>query len=65
MCETGEPLHPRVNGHLFDILHQKADVSPVAEHFNSGVHPESDMKVMVVELSTTREPCLRKVKEGK
>ena len=41
------------------------DVSPVADHFNSGAHSESDMTVMVIELSYSRDPCLRKVKEGR
>ena len=40
-------------------------MSPVAEHFNGGAHSESDMTVMVIELSTSRDPCLRKVKEGR
>ena len=40
-------------------------MSPVVEHFNSGVHSVSDMKVMVIELSPSRDPCLRKVKEGR
>ena len=39
--------------------------SPVAEHYNDGPHSESDITVMVIELSTNCEPCLRKVKQVK
>ena len=63
--ETSQPLHARINGHRFDITHRRTDVSPVADHFNSGAHSESDMTVMVIELSSSRDPCLRKVKEGR
>ena len=62
MCQ---PLHTRVNGHRFDITHRRTDVSPTAEHFNSGAHSESNMTVMVTELSTSRDSCLWKVKEGR
>ena len=48
--ETSQPLHMRVNGHRYDITHQRTEESPVAEHFNSGAHEESDMTVMVIEL---------------
>ena len=40
--ETRQPLHARVDGHWYDILHRKTDVSSVAEHFNSTVHLESE-----------------------
>ena len=40
-------------------------MSPVADHFNSEAHLESDMTVMVIELSSSSDPCLRKVKEGR
>ena len=62
--ETSQPLHARVNGHQFIITQQRTDVSPVAEHFNSGVHSELDMTVMVIELSSNRVPCLQKIKKG-
>ena len=67
VSETGQPLHARVNGHQFDITQWRTYISPVAKHFNSGAHLESDMKVMVVELhvSTSCDPCLQKVKEGR
>ena len=65
MGETGQPLHARVNGDRFVIMHWSTDVSPVAEHCKSGAHSESDMMIMVIELSTSRDPCLRKVKEGR
>ena len=31
--EMGQPLHNRVSGHRFDILHRKTNESPVAAHF--------------------------------
>ena len=63
--ETSQPLHARIRGHRSDIMHRRTDVSPVAEHFNSGAHSVADMTVMVIELSPSRDPCLRKVKEGR
>ena len=63
--ETSQPLHARINGHRSDIVHRRTDVFPVAEHFNSGAHSVLDMTVMVIELSTSHDPCLRKVKEGR
>ena len=33
--ETEQPLHNRMNGHCFDIIHRQTDVSPVAAHFTS------------------------------
>ena len=65
MDETSQQLHARINGEWSDIMHQRTDVFPVAEHFNSGAHSVSDMTVMVIELSTSRDPCLRKVREGR
>ena len=59
----GEPLHARVSGHHFDIIHQRTDVSPVSEQFTSEAHLESHIKVMVSELSSTHDPCLLNVKE--
>ena len=43
-----QPLHARINGHRSDITHQRTDVSPVAEHFNSGAHAVTYMTVMVI-----------------
>ena len=39
-------------------------MSCVEEHFNRGAHSVLDMTIMVIELSTSRDSCLRKVKEG-
>ena len=63
--ETSQLLHARINGHWSNISHWRTDVSPVAEHFNSGAHSVSDMTVIVIELSTSRDPCLQKVKWGR
>ena len=58
MGETSQPPHARINGHWSDIAHRRTDVSPVAEHFNSSGHSVSNMTVMVIELSSSRDPCL-------
>ena len=63
--ETSQPLHARISGHWSDIAHWRTDASPVTEHFNSGAHWVSDMTVMVIELSTSHDPCLWKVKEAR
>ena len=63
--ETGRPLHMRVNGHRYDIVHQRPEESLVAEHFNSGAHAESEMTVMVIELARSRDSCLRKIRESR
>ena len=63
--ETGQPFHARVNGHRSDILQRRTDVSPVAEHYNSEAHSTLDMTVMGIELSTSRDSCLQKEKEGR
>ena len=59
--ETGQPFHLRVEGHRYDVSHQKTDESPVAEHFNSGTHVESDMAVMAIDLVRSRDACLQKI----
>ena len=61
--ETSQPLHVRISGNRSDITHWRTDLSPVAEHFNSSAQSVSDMTVMVVELSTGHDPCLRNAKE--
>ena len=63
--ETGQPLHMRMNGHRYDIAHRRTEESPVAEHFNSGVHEELDMTVMAIELARSRDACLRKIRESR
>ena len=48
-------------GHQYDITHRKTDQPPVAEHFNSETHTESDMAVMAIDLVRSRDACLRKI----
>ena len=55
--ETGQPLHCRINSHRFDIVHQRTDESPVAEHFNSDAHSQADM-VIIIDQIQSRDPCL-------
>ena len=54
-----------VNGHRYDIAHRRTEESPVAEHFNSGSHLESDMTVMVIELAQSRDTCVRKIRKSR
>ena len=35
-------VNMRVNDHQYDIAQWRSEESPVAEHFNSGPHKESD-----------------------
>ena len=56
--ETSQLLHVRVNGHRFDFAHLRTEVSPVAEHFNSGAHTESDVMIMVINLPPRGDSCL-------
>ena len=59
VSETSQSLHARVNGYPSDIMHRRIEVSPVAEHFNSGTHLVLGMMVMVIELSSSCDPCLQ------
>ena len=63
--ETGQPLHMRMNGHQYDIAHRRTEDSPVAEHFSSGTHKESDMAVMAIEFAQSRDACLQKIRESR
>ena len=63
--ETGQQLHMWVNGHRYAIAQQRTEESPVAAHFNSRTHTESDMSVMVIELARSRDACLRKIRESR
>ena len=47
--EMSQPLFVRVTSHQFDIAHRMTDVSPVSEHFNSRVHLELYMMVIVTD----------------
>ena len=38
-----------INNHRFDIEHQMAEESPVAEHFNGEGHTQADKAVMVMD----------------
>ena len=63
--EMGQPLHMRINGHRYDISHWRTQESPVAEHFNSGAHRESDMAVRAIEFARSRDACLRKIRKSR
>ena len=53
----------RVNGNRYDITHRRTEEFPVAAHFNSGTHVESDMLITDIELARSRDACLRKIRE--
>ena len=57
-------LHLRINGHRHDIAHRRIEDSPVAAHFNSDAHSQTDMAVMVIDQVNSRDPCLRKIRES-
>ena len=63
--ETGQPLHYRMNGHRFDISHGRIDESPVAAHFNSEGHSETDLSVMVIDVCWKKDTILRKIRESR
>ena len=63
--ETGQPLHNRVNGHRFDILHHRTNESPVAAHFNSTLHTVEDLTIMVIDQLFDQDPTLRKLRESR
>ena len=63
--ETGQPLHLRVNRHQYDITHRKTDESPVAKHFNNRTNTESNMAVMAIDLVSSHDACLRKIRESR
>ena len=47
--EPGQPLHKRMNSHSYDITHGRIEESPVAAHFTSDGHSESDLSVCVID----------------
>ena len=49
MGETGQPLHWRINGHHYNIVHGRTEVSPVVAHFNNDGHLQADRTVMVTD----------------
>ena len=61
--KTGQPPHCRINGHQHDITHLRTEESPVAKHFNSEMHSQADMGLMVIDQLWNRDPCLRKIRE--
>ena len=63
--ETGQPLHCRMNGHQFTIVHRRTDESPVAVHFNSVAHSVGDMAVIVIDQLHSLDPTLRKKRESR
>ena len=65
IVEMGQPLHNRVNGHRFDITHQRTNESPVAAHFNSMTHTVEDMTIMVIDQMFDQDPTLWKLRESR
>ena len=63
--EIGQPLHCRMNGHRSDILHRRAEVSPMATHLNSDSHSQADTTVMVIDRVNNPDSCLCKTWESR
>ena len=63
--ETGQPLHHRINGHHFDIVHCQTDVTPVAAHFTSEGHSETNLSVIVIDVCWKEDTILRKIRESR
>ena len=63
--ETGQPLHCRINSHryMYNVVHQKSNESPVAEHFNDGAHSQAGMVVMVIDLVYSHDSSMLKIRE--
>ena len=60
MGESGLPLHKRMNSHHYDVTRGKIDESPVAAHFKSDGHSESDLTVCVIDRLWTEDTIRRK-----
>ena len=63
--KTGQSLHCRINSHRYDIVYQRTEESPVAEHFNSAAHQQVDMAVMEIDQIQNHDPCLHKIQESR
>ena len=63
--ESGQPLHKRMNSHRYDITHGRIEESPVAAHFRSDGHSESDLSVCVIDRLWTEDTIRRKNRESR
>ena len=63
--KTGQPLHRRVNGHRFKIVHRRTEESPVAVHFNGEGHSQAATVVAMIDQLYSHNPCLRKIRESR
>ena len=59
--ETGRTLQARFYGHRTDIRNKKDTL--VAKHFNSANHTLADLRCLVIELSHSERPEVRKERE--
>ena len=61
------PVSPgrQLNSHWHHIMHQRTEVSPVANHFNGSRHSIADMMVIVINQVRSCDPCLHKIKESR
>ena len=64
MRETGQPVHNRMNGHHFDIVYHQTDISPVAAHFTSEGHSETDLSVIIIDVRWKEDTILKKIRES-
>ena len=58
--ESRQPLHKGMNSHRYDVTHGRIDGSPVATHFRSDRHCESDLSVCVINRMWTEDTIRRK-----
>ena len=58
--ESGQPLHKRMDNHRYDVTHGRIEESPVAAHFRSDGHSESDLSVCVIDRLWTEDTIRRK-----
>ena len=62
--ETRQPLHNRMNSHCFDIVHRRTDGSPMAAHFNSEDHSETNFLVIIINIYWKEDTILGKIRDS-
>ena len=55
----------RMNSHCFNIAHGGIDESPVAAHFTSKGHTETDLSTMIIDRCRKKDAILRKIGQSR